>query len=152
MAMSHVYISGTVAAAREAVLHGRPAIALSHYIHRSRAIDWDLASRRARRVLDVLLHLPWEPGTLWNVNLPHLEAGAPEPELVFCPLDPSQLPLAYRLENGEATYTGVYRDRARQPGSDVDVCFGGQISVTRLRLFPLEMPWEPPSTGPGTPG
>ncbi len=135
-----VYISGTVAAAREAVLHGRPAIALSHYIYRSRPIDWELAAARGRRVLDQLLELPWEPGTLWNVNLPHLEPHEPEPEVVFCPLDPSPLPLSYRLEAGEATYTGVYRDRARQPGCDVDVCFSGRISVSRLRLFPLDLP------------
>src|SRR5271166_725370 len=32
-----VYISGTVAAARETAIHGLPAIALSHYIARGRA-------------------------------------------------------------------------------------------------------------------
>ena len=41
---------------------------------------------------------PWEPGTFWNVNLPHLAPEDPEPEVVFCPLDPSPLPLAYRVE------------------------------------------------------
>ena len=32
-------------------------------------------------------------------------------------------------------YRGVYADRPRRPGSDVDVCFSGHIAVTRLRLF-----------------
>ena len=34
------YISGTVAAAREAAIRGLPAIAISHYIARGRLIDW----------------------------------------------------------------------------------------------------------------
>ena len=42
----------------------------------------------------MLMAQPWEPGTFWNVNLPHLEPGQPDPEIVFCPLDPSPLPLA----------------------------------------------------------
>ncbi len=40
-----VYHSGTVAAAREAVLHGWPAVALSHYRRRDVPIDWDRAIR-----------------------------------------------------------------------------------------------------------
>jgi 5'-nucleotidase len=36
-----VYHSGTVAAARESVLHGWPAIALSHYRKRGLSLDWD---------------------------------------------------------------------------------------------------------------
>src|SRR5581483_254853 len=40
-----VYHSGTVAAAREAALHGRPSIAFSHYRKRGREIDWPRAVR-----------------------------------------------------------------------------------------------------------
>ncbi len=40
-----VYHSGTVAGAREAVLHGRPAIAVSQYIAKGRPIDWEAATR-----------------------------------------------------------------------------------------------------------
>ena len=32
-------------------------------------------------------------------------------------------------------YRGVYAERPRRPGSDVDACFSGHIAVTRLRLF-----------------
>jgi 5'-nucleotidase len=133
-----VYHSGTVAAVREAVIHGRPGIALSHYIARGRPIDWSAAARRARVVLERLLAAPWEPGTFWNVNLPHLEPGAPEPALVFCPLDPSPLPLSYRVEGDHAHYCGVYQERARRPSSDVDVCFRGQIAVSLIRMLPDE--------------
>ena len=43
-----VYHSGTVAAVREAVLHGRPGIALSHYRRRETAFDWQRAARWVR--------------------------------------------------------------------------------------------------------
>ena len=35
-----VYYSGTVAAVREAVLHGWPGVALSHYRKRGMEFDW----------------------------------------------------------------------------------------------------------------
>ena len=131
-----IHHSGTVAAAREAVLHGRPAIALSHLIARGRTLDWPRASRWSARVLTLLLDEPWQPGTFWNVNLPHLEPGAPEPEVVFCPVDPSPLPLSFRLDGDVAFYDGDYLGRARIPAADVDVCFGGRIAVSRVSLFP----------------
>ncbi len=129
-----VHHSGTVAAAREGVLHGVPGIALSHYLARGRAVDWPRAARWARDVVARLLEMPLEAGTFWNVNLPHLLPDEPEPEIVFCPLDPSPLPLAYHVEADQAVYAGDYQGRARRPGSDVDVCFGGKIAVTLIRL------------------
>jgi 5'-nucleotidase len=39
-----VFHSGTVAAVREGVIHGRPGIAVSHYIARGRESDWARAS------------------------------------------------------------------------------------------------------------
>ena len=115
-----------------------PGIALSHYIARGRVIDWPRAARWATRVLRQLLALPPEPGTFWNVNFPHPGPDEPDPDIVFCPLDPSPLPLTYRVEDGQATYTGNYQSRARRPLSDVDVCFGGRIAVTLIRVFDVE--------------
>ncbi len=135
-----VYHSGTVAAVREAVINGRPGIALSQYIARGRPIDWPAATRRAGVVLGKLLEIPWEPGTFWNVNLPHPAPGAPEPGIVFCPLDPSPLPLAYEVADDHALYCGDYQQRARQPSSDVDICFRGRIAVTLIRLIPEANP------------
>lgn len=129
-----VHHSGTVAAVREAVVHGRPGLAISHYIARGRPIDWSRAAAWTNRVLRELLSLPYQEGTYWNVNLPHPEPGAPEPALVHCPLDPSPLPLRYRVEGDISRYCGDYQARHRRPGSDVAVCFGGQIAVTRVRL------------------
>ena len=57
-----VYYSGTVAAVREAVLHGWPGVALSHYRKRGMEFDWPRAARWAGRVLADLLARPAEPG------------------------------------------------------------------------------------------
>jgi 5'-nucleotidase len=131
-----IHHSGTAAAVREAVIHGRPGIALSHFIVRGRPIDWSSAASRSSRVLRELLALPWEPGTFWNVNLPHPEPGGPEPGIVFCPLDPSPLPLSFKVEGDVAVYNGNYQRRARISGADVEICFGGQIAVSRVPLIP----------------
>jgi 5'-nucleotidase len=130
-----VYISGTVAAVREAVLHGRPGIAVSHYIRRNQSVDWHQAAAWLAPVLRDLLAEELAPGMLWNVNLPHPEPGSPRPEVVVCPLDPHPLPVRFRREGDLLHYEGDYHQRPRLAGGDVDVCFGGRIAVTRLRLF-----------------
>lgn len=131
-----VHHSGTVAAAREAVLHGRPAVAVSQYLIRDCPVDWSRAAVWTARVLDVLLARPPGPRAFWNVNLPCLGPGAPEPPLVECPLDPSPLPLDFRIEQegGLVHYAGDYHRRRRVAGGDVDVCFLGRTAVSRLVL------------------
>ena len=131
---SDVYISGTVAAVREAAMHRIPGIAISHYIHKRRAIDWELATRFTSQVLDKLLHLPLEPGAFWNVNLPHIDVGDPEPDIVFCSLCTQPLPVEYRAESDYLHYSGEYSKRTRDPNSDVEVCFSGNIAVTKIQL------------------
>jgi len=131
-----VYYSGTVAAIREAVLHGWPGIAFSQYRRRDLDTDWPRATRWTARVLAELLPRPVESGLFYNVNLPNLAPSDPEPEVVFCPLDPHPLPLSYRHEQDDHHfYDGDYQSRQRKPGADVAVCFGGRISVTAIRLF-----------------
>ncbi len=132
-----VHHSGTVAAAREGSIRGIPGIALSQYVARGKAVDWANSARLARAVLTRLLATPPTPGTFWNVNLPHLDSDAPEPEIVFCGLDPAPLPVRYRLEGNLAHYVGDYQARPRTPRRDVAICFGGRISVTRISLVDL---------------
>jgi 5'-nucleotidase len=127
-----VYISGTVAAVREAALHRIPAIAFSHYRQGKRAIDWDLAAHLTAHVLGKLFSLPLEPGTFWNVNLPHLEPNAPLPEIVFCNPCTQPLPASYQIEGDYFYYKGEYGKRLRDPGGDVEVCFSGRIAVTQI--------------------
>ncbi|MBF2008281.1 MAG: 5'/3'-nucleotidase SurE [Chlorogloeopsis fritschii C42_A2020_084] len=128
------YISGTVAAVREAAMHGIPGIAVSHYRKGKLNVDWDVAARWTTNILADLLNRPLEPGTFWNVNLPHLLPGEPDPEVVFCQPCTKPLPVNYRIESDEFYYVGVYQERDRTPGSDVDVCFAGKIAVTQLRV------------------
>ena len=129
-----VYISGTVAAVREAAFHGISGIAISHYRKGKRNVDWDVAARWTAGVLADLLNRPPEPGTYWNVNLPHLLPGDPDPEVVFCQPCTQPLPVNYRIEGDNFYYVGDYAQRDRTKGSDVDVCFSGKIAVTLLRL------------------
>ncbi len=131
-----LYMSGTAAAVREGVLHGKPGIAVSHY-HRKGIdpLDWPRATQWLIPIVRDLTERPWTPGTFWNVNLPHLPAGAADPEVVVCPIDPSPLPVSYETEGDLLTYTGNYHTRSRQSGSDVDHCFSGRIAVSLVRVF-----------------
>jgi 5'-nucleotidase len=135
-----IHHSGTVAAVREAVIHGIPGVAVSHYIARGRAIDWDRAAFWCSGVLGDLMARTPQPGTFWNVNLPHPEPGGPDPEVVFCPVDDSPLPLAYREASGGLIYCGDYQARARRRSSDVDLCFGGRISVSKVHVMASAWP------------
>ncbi len=130
-----VYYSGTVAAVREAVLHGWTGVALSQYKKKTLPFDWRRTARWAEQVLCELLARPPLRGGFYNVNFPHLTTKDSEPDVVYCPLDPHPLPLSYRHEEAGLVYDGNYHLRERQPGADVDVCFAGRIAVTELRLF-----------------
>jgi 5'-nucleotidase len=131
-----VYYSGTVAAVREAVLHGWPGIAVSHYRKTGLTYDWPRATRWVTPILADLLARSIEPGSFYNVNLPHLPSDAPDPEVVWCALDPKPLPLNYVHEEETGLYfAGDYQLRERTPGADVDTCFGGRITVTSVRLL-----------------
>ncbi len=131
-----VYYSGTVAAVREALLHGWPGIAFSHYRKTGVTFDWPRATEWIRPILSDLLARPRESGVFYNVNLPILSPGASNPEVVWCPLDPNPLPLNYRHEEESGLYyAGDYNLRNRTTDADVDVCFTGHIAVTSVRLL-----------------
>jgi 5'-nucleotidase len=129
-----VYLSGTVAAAREACLLGKPAIAISQYIRRW-PIDWQQTERWARHALELLLERPPGPGSFWNVNLPQLdEADLSTPECAFCPVDPNPLPIDYDLRDGKLHYRARYQERVRAVGHDVQMCFSGRITISQICL------------------
>ncbi len=128
-----VYLSGTVAAVREAALLGTPAIAISHYRRSAKSIDWSRAARWTRDVLARLLADGMHAGAFYNVNLPDVDQDA-LPEIVFCDVDPHPLPVRYREEGGRLRYHACYHERLRKAGHDVDVCFSGRISISRIRL------------------
>lgn len=127
-----IYMSGTVAAAREAALMGRRSIAVSQYRTGRSPIDWALAQEMVRAVVPELMQ-EWLPsGAYWNINLPHLHEQH-VPEVVRCNADPDPLPVRYERENDLFHYRGDYHGRPRQPGLDVDVCFSGRIAVSLMQ-------------------
>lgn len=135
-----VHLSGTVAAVREAALHGVPGIAFSHYLARGRKPDWSRAEGWVGRVLDEVLVQAPEPGTFWNVNFPHPDASGREPAIVRCPVDRSPLPVGYEIDGDAVVFVGDYHGRPRVARSDIDVCFGGDIAVSRIRVWAADEP------------
>ena len=130
-----IVISGTVAAAREAAYHGLPALALSHYLIRGLGVDWDRVSRWATQLFARCAGDTLADGEFWNLNLPHLPPGdLPLPEVVPCPPARSPLGVSYTATPEGHLYTASYAGRPQDPGSDVEICFGGRVSVSRLRL------------------
>ncbi|MGL5083008.1 MAG: 5'/3'-nucleotidase SurE [Microcoleaceae cyanobacterium] len=129
-----VYLSGTVAAVREAAFYGVPGIAISQYRAGGKPVNWEQAKGLTAKVLATVLNHSLEPGAFWNVNLPYLAANAPEPDLVFCPPSTQPLPVEYRIEQDQLHYVGNYSQRQRQSGTDVDVCFSGNIAITQIKL------------------
>lgn len=130
------YISGTAAAAREAAILGYAAIAISQYVGRHRAVDWEATARRARRVFDHLLERRPRPGFFWNVNLPHPSDESCDHELVHCPLDPSPHAFEYESRDGALHWVSDYHNRPRRSGHDVDVCLSGRIAITEIPIQP----------------
>jgi 5'-nucleotidase len=100
-------------------------------------LDWERTAALAARAVERVLGREMQPGVYWNVNLPH---PAADDELsavpcVDCDIDPHPQDVRFASQEcGGFLYAGRYRERPRQPGSDVDVCFSGQISISRLAL------------------
>lgn len=130
-----VYMSGTVAAAREATLFRTPAIALSQYRRSRNVADWGAAGRYAARAIHAILERGAVEGGFWNVNFPDLadvESAPEHPPLVECELDPHPLTVAYDERDGQFHFQSTYHARNRLPNYDVDVCFRGQIALTQV--------------------
>ena len=75
-----------------------------------------------------------EPGTFWNVNLPHPDDASPELPWVECDPDARALDIAYEPTADGYRYAGDYHARPRTPGKDADTCFNGKIAVSRIRV------------------
>lgn len=128
------YVSGTVAAVREAAILGLPAIAISHVIKSPLKIDWDWATAISQKVINLLLSKKTPSGCFWNVNLPHLPENSPEPEMIFCRPSIDPLPIEFKKEGDQYYYQGKYHHRQRSNNTDVDVCFSGNIAISLISL------------------
>lgn len=134
-------VSGTVAAVREATYHGVRAAAFSHYLIREIGMDWPRASRWVAELIHTrLLGSAHVPGQFFNFNLPHHPPGAmPMPEVIPSSPARSPLPVVYApmpVGDGQTQliYGGRYSDRNADALSDVETCFGGNISMSVLQL------------------
>jgi len=128
-----IHMSGTVAGAREGAILGCSGLAISQVINLRHPPDPVRIRVITARVIGELLARPLPGGQLYNVNLPF----APEsdsPELVFCEPDPSPHDVRYDQGNGAFTYAGVFLNRPRIPGRDVDVIMRGKIAVSVLSI------------------
>jgi 5'/3'-nucleotidase len=128
-----LFMSGTVAAAREAALLGKPAIAISQYVRRGLELDWKRSRELARPIVEQLMARGCDAKSYWNMNLPHLENGEIA-VVVQCDPDNQPLDVRYRREGEEVRYAGTYPGRPRTPGRDVDQCFAGSVTISRLTL------------------
>lgn len=156
-----IVYSGTVAAAREACSLGFPAVAMSQYMRRDVPRDWSATGRRAVFVLEKLLERSdFAPG-FWNVNLPVLLPEQHELSFPITECQPEKQPLAFdfqlhpqqeeveglsakddmpardtiaRGRTSRVIYKSNYQMRPRQNGSDVDLCFEGHATCSRLRI------------------
>lgn len=137
-----IHISGTCAAAREAVYHGLPAAAFSHYLLRDVPLDWTRLSGWLESLLPSVLGRAPDSDCFLNLNFPHHPPGhLPCPEVVETA--PARSPLRVAFESQADVlekhlthlhYSARYADRPQDPGSDVDVTFGGRISLSRIAI------------------
>ena len=130
-------VSGTFAAAREAAMHGIPAMAVSHYRRPDVPVTWDhvpnwLAETLVEFANKIAGDADQDDAALWNVNLPAIDPLLPPPPRVRCGVD-SQ-PLVRKAKNvGETLYLeSNFHGRPRQAGCDVELCFSGQMTISEL--------------------
>jgi len=128
------FISGTVAAAREAVLMGRKAIAVSRF-KRGRRDDWDELAAMLPDILKQLAERELPTGHFWNVNFPDQADRGPNTRIVDCHLEPAHLPVHFDHNGSGFRYRGVYSERPHSPGSDVATCFAGHIAVSLIPVI-----------------
>ena len=131
-----IVISGTCAAAREAAYHGVKAMAFSHYLIRSLAVDWDRISAWTTELFMGQQNQPLADGEYWCFNFPHHPPG-PRPLPTIRECQPARAPLKVGFitqADGSQLYHASYAERPRDEGSDVEACFAGDISLCRLHL------------------
>ncbi len=128
-----IHMSGTVAGAREGAILGCQALAISQVLSARHPPDVARTRRLTERVVRELVRKPLGRGLLYNVNLP-FAPESDEPEIVVCTPDPSPHDVRYASVEGGYEYAGVFLNRPRQAGLDVDIVFAGKIAVSVLSI------------------
>jgi 5'-nucleotidase len=137
------YISGTVAAAREACYHHIPSISLSHYLKKDLLIDWQSIQRWANPLLQYCFDNPPLPSEFYNINFPHLDTSLYPPNYIpphawtlpeLAPLNVNYKSQSLSPTHFSLNYQATYSARPKHPDSDVTLCFNDQISCSRIHL------------------
>ena len=136
----NVLYSGTVAAAREAVIQGIPAIALSLHIGDRDRIRWDVATDHAATVLKQVIAHGLDPSHLLNINLPIFDDDDTVTGTRVCSLSESAMADRYAQspgDNGATRYCVDYGMQFRQhhEDSDVHLLFDRHITITPLLVY-----------------
>lgn len=130
----NAYISGTVAAAREAAMHGIPAIASSLDI--TGHPNYGPAAAATARVAAIVKEGGLPPGIFLNVNVPPgpatahkgLKFARQSQQMGIERYDAAQTPYGRRL-----FWSFFIQPTTAEPGSDVQATLDGYIAVTPLR-------------------
>ena len=130
-----VFMSGTVAAVREAALLGRPGIAISQYRRTGSTIRGARSAELALQAVESILNQSTPHQSFWNVNLPDPIEPESQPQFIECGICRHPLRMEFESQSAALRYRGDYHDRPRNPGDDVDVCFGGDVAISRLSVW-----------------
>ena len=131
----NVLYSGTIAGAVEAALFGVPAIAFS--LELMDELDFRMAGRVARSILDVIIAAQPIPGTCLSVNIPALDQGWPR-GVRCCPQAPVNWKEHLQKQTESAGQT-IYWLEGRPPEDDGDPQYdfaavrAGYVAITPLR-------------------
>jgi 5'/3'-nucleotidase len=132
------WYSGTLGAAREAVLRGIPAIALSLELDwKDPKPDWKAAAAQAKPLVDMVRSNPLPAGILLNVNFPRDTQAARGYRLASMGLAPDAVSRyeVDREEDGVRFVTSRWAAPVGdEPGTDITALAAGFIPVTPLKL------------------
>ncbi|PAY16531.1 5'/3'-nucleotidase SurE [Rhodopirellula sp. SM50] len=136
----NLMISGTFAAAREASLLGIPALAASHYRRPDVPRTWDHTPTWLESTIGdffrAAIDAPADrhPPPLWNVNLPAVTPDADlRPDIIECEVDRCPIDRTGTIEpGGRVRFQLDFHARPREQGRDVQHCFDGRITVSKL--------------------
>ncbi len=127
-----VFMSGTIAAAREGAWLDFPSIALSQYHRPNDTHPWQWSEKLCKNILEKFLQEKPQQFRFWSINFPAVPSNCSDelPSIRVCELDPTPIKAEYRADGRAFLMTSDYHARPYLTGHDVDVCFNGEISVT----------------------
>jgi 5'-nucleotidase len=74
------------------------------------------------------------PREFWNINLSHPINASATPVYELCERDKKSHEFPFEKEGNQYSYSGIFHNRPRTKGFDVDVCLSGKIAVSRLKI------------------